>query len=140
MKTIVKVSALVFLSVLVLSCVIQRGTNGSRTGKLDIKDTTSVKDSTEYELIVFDSGFDYWFESHCFSKSQYSNEYLQSMNNQYAREWNRRFSVGDRRIESNIDYYMTINYDFEFNYKLFMYFKYFEETNRIKLLNMGGRP
>lgn len=140
MKTILKVSALVLFSVLVFSCVTQRGTNSSKTGRLDIRDTTSVKDSTEYELTVFDPAFDYWFESHSYSRNQYSNDYLQSMNNQYAREWNRRYSIGDRRIESNIDYYATIKYDFEFNYKLFMYFKYFEETNRMKLLNIGGRP
>jgi hypothetical protein len=140
MKTLLKVSALVLLSVLVFSCGIQRGTSGSKVGKLDIRDTISVKDSTEYDLIVFDSGFDYWLNSRSFSKNQYSNDYLQTMNNQYSREWNRRYSLGDRRIESNIDYNVTIKYDFEFNYKLFMYFKYFEETNRMKLLNMGGRP
>ena len=140
MKTILKVSAVALFSVLIFSCGTQRGVNDSRTGRLDIRDTTSVKDSTEYELTVFDPGFDYWLSSHSFTKNQYSNEYLQSLNNQYAREWNRRYTIGDRRIESNIDYSATIKYDFEFNYKLFMYFKYFEETNRMKLLNIGGRP
>ncbi len=61
------------------------------------------------------------------------------MHNQYAREWNRRYSVGDRRIEGNIDYYATTKYDFEFNYKLFMYFKYFEEINLTKLLPYSRR-
>lgn len=140
MKNLLKVFVLALISVVFFSCVTQRGTNSSRAGKLDIRDTTSVKDSTEYELIVFDPGFDYWLSSHSFSKNQYSNDYLQSMNNQYAREWNRRFSVGDRRIDCNVDYDFYEKYDFEFNYKLFMYFKYFEETNHTKLLPIGGRP
>ncbi|MFA6334982.1 MAG: DUF6146 family protein [Bacteroidales bacterium] len=133
MKTILKISALALLSVLMFSCVTQREINDSRAGRLGIRDTTSVKDSTEYELIVFDPGFDYWLNSHNFSKNQYSNSYLQSLNNQYVQEWNRRYSTGDRRIESYIDYNVSTNYDFEFNYKLFMYFKYFEQTYRTKL-------
>ena len=69
MKTVLKVSALVLLSILVFSCVIQRRTSGSRTSRLDIKDTTSVKDPTEYELIVFDPSFDFWLERQSFYKN-----------------------------------------------------------------------
>lgn len=138
MKTILKISALALFSVLIFSCITQRGINDSRAGRLGIRDTTSVKDSTEYELIVFDPGFDYWLNSHSFSKNQYTNAYLQSMNNQYVQEWNHRYAIGDRRIESYIDYDAHNKYDFEFNYKLFMYFKYFEETYRTKLLSIGA--
>ena len=61
------------------------------------------------------------------------------MNNLYAQEWNRRYTTGDRRIESYIDYNPLTNYGFEFNYKLFMFFKYFEETNRVKLAPYSSR-
>jgi len=56
------------------------------------------------------------------------------MNSRYVQEWNRRYIKGDRRMGSNIDYDILTPYNIEFNFKLFMYFKYFEETNRIKLL------
>lgn len=139
MRSIFKIAFYALITVLILSCLTQKRIADSVTGRLSIKDIVSIKDSTEYELIVFDPAFDYWFESRSFSKSQYSNEYLQSINYQYAMEWNRRYSAGDLRIDSNIDYSPFIKYDFEFNYKLFMYFKYFEETNRIKLISGRGR-
>lgn len=128
-KTLILASALTML----FSCGIQRNISDSK-GRIAVKDTISVADSTEYELIVFDPGFDYWFNSRSYTKSQYSNEYLRSMNIQYVNEWNSRFNRGDRRIDSYIDYDPFVNYDSDFNYKLFMYFKYFEECNRTKLI------
>jgi hypothetical protein len=100
---------------------------------LGIRDTVPAKDSTEYELIVFDSGFDFWLNSHSHKENMYSNEYLQTMNYQYVVAWNNLYASGDRRIESYLDYSPLTKYNFEFNYRLYMYFKYFEETNRMKL-------
>jgi hypothetical protein len=134
MKGIIKIAGLALFMALIFSCFLQRGVPASDNGKLGIKGNSDVKDSTEYELIVFDVGFDYWLNSHGYSANQYSNEYLQSMNNRYVQEWNRRYIRGDRRMGSNINYDFFTPYNIEFNFKLFMYFKYFEETNRIKLL------
>jgi hypothetical protein len=99
----------------------------------------SSSKADEYELIVFDSGFDFWLNSSGHSISQYSNEYLRSMNISYVQEWNRRNIMGDRRFESYIDYDTFEDYNKDFNYKLFMYFKYFEEKNRLKLIPGTGR-
>ena len=41
---------------------------------------------------------------------------------------------GDPRINSYIDYSLNRDYGFDFNYKLYMYFRFFEDTNRIKLI------
>jgi hypothetical protein len=139
MKSIYKIAVFALITAFICSCLTQKKIADSSTGRLSIKDTVSVKDSTEYELLVFDPSFDYWFESHSYDKNQYSNNYLQTMNYQYAMEWNRRFTAGDLRIECNLDYSPLIKYGFEFNYKLFMYFKYFEETNKIKLISGRGR-
>lgn len=139
MKNIVKVILILILPLLILSCATQREINSNGSGRLILKDTSQVKDSLEYELIVFDPGFDFWLSSNSFQKNQYSNAYLQSMNNLYVTEWNRRYSLGSRLIESYIDYSPLNEYDFELNYKLFMYFKYFEESNRIKLLPYRSR-
>jgi len=134
MKTIVRTSLFILLALLILSCGSLRGVSDAKTGRLGIKDTIPAKDSTEYELIVFDSGFDFWLNSRAHSQHMYSNEYLQNMNYQYVIAWNQRYARGDRRVESYLDYSLNTKYDINFNYKLFMYFKYFEETNRIKLL------
>jgi len=134
MKGIIKFAGLALFMALVFSCFSQRVVPSSDAGRLGIKGSSDAKDSTEYELIVFDVGFDYWLNSRGYSANQYSNEYLQSMNSRYVQEWNSRYIRGDRRMGSNIDYDILTHYNIEFNFKLFMYFKYFEETNRIKLL------
>jgi hypothetical protein len=135
-----KITGIILLTSLLLSCAAQKRLADSGAGKVGIKDTTSVSDSTVYELLVFDPDFDFWFQSHSFSKIQYTNEYLQSWNHLYAQEWNRRYSSGDRLIGSYIDYDLLTKYDFEFNFKLYMYFKFFEEKYRIKLLPGSSRP
>ncbi|MDD4656668.1 MAG: DUF6146 family protein [Bacteroidales bacterium] len=132
------VGALV-VTLFIFSCGIQREGNNGRAGRLALRDTSQVQDSLEYELIIFDPGFDYWLSSRSFQKNQYTNSYLQTINNLYVNEWNRRYSMGDRRIESYIDYSPFNEYDFELNYKLFMYFKFFEERYKVKLLPNTGR-
>lgn len=139
MKNILKIAVLLLFSTLFLSCLTQRGITKTEATKLVIKDSLSGKDSTEYELIVFDSRFEFWLGSHSYVKNQHSNEYYQSMNSQYVQEWNRRYSSGDRMIDSYIDYDSRIKYPLELNYRLFMYFKYFEETNRVRLIPGMGR-
>jgi hypothetical protein len=139
MRNIQTTLVLMALAAAVLfSCGTPRSISDS-AGRVGVKDTLSAGDSTEYDLIVFDSGFDYWLSTRSYSKSQYSNGYLRAANLQYVNEWNRRFLKGDRRIDSYVEYDPFTNYDLNFNYKLFMYFRYFEETNRIKLIPGGGR-
>ncbi len=140
MKRTILTLSILLLAVFFISCGTTRRANGSKPGVIDIRDTTSLEDSTQYELIVFDPGFDFWYQGRAFTKNQYTNEYLRSWNHLYSQEWNRRYSTGDRLINSYVEYDMLTDYDFEFNFKLFMYFKYFEETNRIKLIPGSGRP
>ena len=120
-----------FVAVLFFACASQKNISENKEGRF------GIKDSTEYELIVFDTGFEFWLVSNKAKIGEYSNEYYQSANHRYAMEWNRRYSTGDRRINSYVDYNMRTDYGFDFNYKLYMYFRYFEETNRIKLIPGG---
>jgi hypothetical protein len=134
MKNLLTFSVLAIIMAALFSCGVQREVKTSRNGGLAIKDTISAQDSLEYELIVFDPSFDYWLESRSIQKSQYTNHYLKNMNRLYADEWNRRYARGDRRFDSYINYDPFADYDFEFSYRLFMYFKYFEEVHRLKIL------
>ncbi len=137
MKNVITLSILAIFFALVFSCGTLRSSEGRATGSVAIEDTLTTADSVEYELIVFDPGFDFWLEGKSYLRNQYSNEYLQTYNRMYVNEWNNRYSRGDRRISNYIDYDPFADYPFELNYKLYMYFRYFEEMNRVRLLPRG---
>ena len=93
------------------------------------------QDSTEYELIIIDPGFDSWFNMNYKPIWYYSNEYLATWNYQYVVAWN--IKVRDPLLTQNqadnpfileIDYRPGIDYGIDLNYKLYHYFKYVEAT------------
>lgn len=129
-----KIFGLLLMLALFFSCASQKEVVQNKKGRC------AIKDSAQYELIVFDSGFDFWLASHQSVANQHSESYYQSMNHQYAIEWNRRYATGDPRINSYIDYSLNRDYGFDFNYKLYMYFRFFEDTNRIKLIPGNRNP
>lgn len=92
-----------------------------------------LRKAPEYDLVVMDPGFDYWMNTNPIRIDHYSNEYLQSVNARYVQEWNRRYMLGDKDVNSYIEYESSKQYNKDFNFKLFMYFKYFEETTGKKL-------
>jgi hypothetical protein len=94
----------------------------------------SGSDSTEYKLVVFDQGFETWLLMQ--PLNQHSVEYYKVRNRAYVMEWNNRFMNARRYrglYESYIDYDPFIDYGLEFERRLYYYFKYFEETNRVRL-------
>ena len=129
-----RIFGLLLMLALFFSCASQKEVAQNKKGRC------AIKDSAQYELIVFDSGFDFWLASHQNVASHHSESYYQSMNHLYAIEWNRRYAAGDPRINSYIDYSLNRDYGFDFNYKLYMYFRFFEDTNRIKLIPGNRNP
>jgi len=131
----VNIGVIILMSViLTASCgVFQSDKMSGRVGLKHGTDMVESKDSLEYELIIIDHGFDTWLLKNGHMKGQYENAHLQNLNSIYSNTWNQLYMTGDRRIESYIDYDVRIDYGFDFNYKLFMYFKYFEEVNRVDL-------
>jgi len=102
-------------------------------GKSDRADTV-VTDTAEYSLIVLDPGFETWLAGRP-QMNFYSNDYYRDRNLFLVSEWNLRYITGNKDLyETFIDYSPFIDYGIEFNYRLFYYFKYFEETNHIRLL------
>jgi len=94
-------------------------------------------DSVQYELLIFDPGFEAWLAARP-SMNYYSRSYYESRNRLYVMEWNSHYLNPPRNgpvYETMIDYKPEIDYGLELNYRLFYYFRYFEETNHIKLLN-----
>jgi hypothetical protein len=119
------------ISAIAGGCAVFSPRNG--TGNAEIKADTA-SDSTEYELVVFDMGFESWLLMQ--PSMEHSLEYYKAKNTIYVSEWNNRY-LSPRRYrghyESYINYDPAINYGLEFERRLFYYFKYFEETNGVRL-------
>ncbi len=100
-----------------------------------------AEDSTEYELIVFDSRFETFLVSQPFPKWYYSDEYYKQWNYRYCVEWNIRHSnpmqFGDF-YETNIPYDTTVDYGVDFNFRLYQYFQFIEKEYNIVLISRRG--
>jgi hypothetical protein len=109
---------------------------GQKTGDRNrIKiDTVSV-DSLTYELIIFDPGFDAWLAVQ-HPKNFQTKEYYELKNRFYVQEWNNRYlsSKNDGLYGNFIDYRPATDYGLDLNYRLYYYFRFFEERNKITLV------
>ena len=94
------------------------------------------EDSTEYELIVFDSGFETWYLIKNSHALYHSINYYKNWNRQYVDEWNYKSmsSRYSRFLGSPIEYDPLENYPMEIEHKLYYYFQYVEEVLKIPLL------
>jgi hypothetical protein len=131
----------VILLILATACGIQKSTSVPVTQKVEVK--TAAEDSVEYELIVFDPGFETYLLTVPYSKNFYSKEYYRSWNILYSAEWNIRYHnplTYRSFYESEIPYDATIDYGLDFNYRLYHFFRYIEKEYNIKLLQRGNRP
>jgi hypothetical protein len=126
----------VFSLIIILTVLTTDGFSQKKQNRFKVYPDTISVDSVKYELIIIDPGFDTWLQTKP-SKEYYSQNYYEQKNRLYVMEWNYRYMAGKDRgkYETYIDYLPGIDYGLELNYKLFYYFKYFEETNNIMLIN-----
>ena len=124
----------VFLTLILLVSICAEGFSQKKKDRHKVNTDTVTADSTEYELIIFDPGFEIWLIIQP-SKEFYTQGYYEQMNRLYVSEWNFRYLASryNGEYDSYIDYDINIDYGLELNYKLYYYFKYFEEKNRIIL-------
>jgi hypothetical protein len=122
------------LGALLLSCNSARQAAGtSRPDKIEF--ARAEGDSTEYELLIIDPGFDSWFMKNWRPMWYYTEDYLATWNLQYVTAWNQRvrnpLGQGDPATNPfimEIDYRPGIKYGLELNFKLYQYFRYVDET------------
>ncbi len=91
-------------------------------------------DTTEYDLVIFDAGFNRWFARNARPVSFYEHQYLQRWNAILTREWNSLGASGslrDCRPVNYLDYDSGIDYGKELDYKLFYYFRYMHQRCRL---------
>jgi hypothetical protein len=128
----------VFIILVIMAAIHTDGFSQKKTDRFQLKADTLSADSLQYELIVMDPGFDSWLATRP-PMDFYSKEYYALRNHLYVSEWNQRYLTSRNRdlYESYIDYDNNTDYGLELNYKLYYYFRYFEETNHIRLINIG---
>jgi hypothetical protein len=84
----------------------------------------------EYEIIIFDNGFETYLYSIAKPMNYYSESYLENKNKFYVATWNERarnpMSYNPNIYENVIDYDFNTHYGLEVNYKLYNYFKFVE--------------
>ena len=128
MKTL---GIIVFLLVVMGACASQKDiVNIAPTNQ------ASVKDSTEYELIVFDPPFETWYLTNYSLAKDHSYEYYHSWNIQYVSDWNYHYMAGHMPgvFENYIDYDNNVDYGIDLNRKLYYYFRYVETYLKVPVL------
>ena len=117
------------------SCSGLRSLKSSNEQKTSIQLDRIGTDSTEYDIIVMDPGFESWFIKNRKPPWYHTKEILAIKNWQYVSVWNHKVTSGDLQMRNQnnpftetIDYRHGIDYGLDVNYKLYYYFKYIEST------------
>ncbi len=120
-----------FLAIAIWAC-----TSSRESARSDNALLLTGYDSTQYELIIIDPGFDTWYLKVFTPAEDRSDEYYHHKNLMAVPVWNHYFMTGQHRnvIENYLNYQPGIDYGIELNRRLYWYFMYIQETSRIKLL------
>ncbi|MDG1038573.1 MAG: DUF6146 family protein, partial [Polaribacter sp.] len=96
-----------------------------------------ANDSLEYEIIIFDIGFNAFLNSIAQPEGFYSQSYLEARNRAWVITWNNRVTnniqFNQDIYENIIDYQPQIDYGYEVNYKLFNYFLFAQRKYKMSL-------
>ncbi|NOR29358.1 MAG: hypothetical protein GQ540_12605 [Lutibacter sp.] len=91
-----------------------------------------ANDSLDYEIIIIDTGFEFYLNSIAKPANFYSQSYYETKNKFYVTTWNSRaqnpLRYNNDIYENVIDYNFNTNYGLDVNYKLYNYFKFVEYT------------
>lgn len=98
-------------------------------------------DSTSYELVVLDPGFDSWYLVNSKPSWYHSQSYYEYWNQRYVQAWNYEYRGGhySKVLDSYIDYDANTDYGLELNHKLFYYFQYVVHQLHIPLISDGPK-
>lgn len=113
------------------------GTIASDVTKEAMDTIRIVNEELEYEIIILELGFESWLATQR-PQNFYTQTTLEIKNLFYVTEWNNRvrqpFVYDPNLYWQEIDYSQGIDYGMEVNYKLYMYFRFFEEKYRQNLI------
>ena len=143
MRHLEKYILLLVLGFFLYSCGVSSTKNSINSGKkLDEEAVVIANDSLEYEIIIFDIGFNTWLNTIAQPIGYYSQKYMENLNKIYVTTWNNRVlnpAQYDGNIYNNmIDYDFGTDYGLEVNYKLFNYFLFAQQKYKMRLDNGVG--
>lgn len=102
------------------------------------KDTVTIaNESSNYEIIIIEPGFQTWLQSVARPEGYYSQSFLENRNQIMVTTWNQRvlepMQYDPLLYEMQINYDPNIDYGYEVNYKLYNYFIYFQRKYNQRL-------
>ena len=132
--------ALVALIFIITSCGSSNA--NSKTDKkystLKFDKISSDNDSTEYEILIIDPGYDSFLATQK-PANFYSQKYYENWNKYYVVDWNQKVQSSiyhssryQSVFEMMIDYNPHIDYGMEVNYKLYYYFMFVEKRYGVR--------
>lgn len=127
MKNLKIFPVVLLLTMLFVNGLGQNLTKPANTIKLSAADTLDHEDT--YELLIFDPGFESWFNKVKKPESFYNQPYLESWNLKLVNQWNillNRPQHADCTPTNYIHYDQTVDYGLTLNYRLFYYFRYMQ--------------
>lgn len=119
------------LGLFIYSCGTTKNKDFKAQGDSVVKNDTVriANDSLEYEVIIFEPGFQTFLVSQAKPRGYYSQSYLENKNRILVQEYNNRvrqpFRYNPNLYVQEINYDPTIDYGYEVNYLLYNYFVYF---------------
>ena len=134
MRSLDKILGLLVLCVIIYNCNSLPIKNTSNTNE---KPVVIANDSLEYEIIIFDIGFNLYLNTIARPMGYYSQKFLENKNDIFVTNWNLR-AMNPTRYDVSIygnviDYDPNINYGLEVNYKLFNYFLFAQKNYDMRL-------
>ncbi|VVV00357.1 MULTISPECIES: DUF6146 family protein [Mesonia] len=131
--------AIVSIIAMIAACSsAQKSGDKTSIGNSSVKNDTIriANDSLDYEIIIFEQGFNSWLATQQ-PRGFYNQNYLEQKNWRYVVTYNSRVTSYPYSITGlypqQIDYQPEIDYGYEVNYLLYNYFLYFQREYNQKL-------
>lgn len=132
-----KLILLFSFSLLFIGCSTNKSTEKTASNKEDNSLKFEPNDEGEYDIIVFDPQYDIYLKSVALPKEYYSKAYYEQRNRQYVIIWNQRhmqpMTFNPDLYAVSIDLDPTVDYGYEFEYKLFNFFRFIEHKYRVRI-------
>ncbi|OAB78123.1 DUF6146 family protein [Cochleicola gelatinilyticus] len=127
-------------SLMIFSCDSAKSPLQGNTSETNTTASDTVRianDSLEYEIIIFEPGFNSWLVSQE-PRGYYGQSFLEGRNKIYVGEYNNRVRTVNKYptnlYPQIIDYDYFTDYGYEVNYMLYNYFIYFQERYNQKFI------
>ena len=134
MKFLKQTLLLLILGIFFWAC----GSSSIKNKKIEKEQPVVIaNDSLEYEVIIFDPGFNYYLNAVAQPVGHYSQQYLENRNRFFVQIWNERArnptQFNSNIYENIIDYESNVDYGYDVNYKLFNYFLFAQQKYKMSL-------